>query len=81
MMARCIRKKNRRFAFYGAMMTKDLSFSIWAAAAIKYSNGSYENLAQTMNNNLCTIVNFICNDWMGRLGPFLLIGRVAAPVT
>lgn len=83
MMARCIKKeKYGRFAFYGAMIAEGFIALIWAAAAIKYANGSTENLAQTMNNNPANIVNFICNDWMGRLGAILaVLGVVAAPIT
>ncbi len=83
MMARCIKKeKYGRIAFYGAMITEGFIALIWAAAAIKYANGSSENLAQTMNNNPANIVNFICNDWMGRAGAILaILGVVAAPIT
>src|SRR5574344_1114841 len=57
MMARCIKKeKYGRFAFYGAMIAEGFIALIWAAAAIKYANGSTENLAQTMNNNPANIV-------------------------
>lgn len=83
MMARCIKKeKYGRIAFYGTMITEGFIALIWAAAAIKYANGSSENLAQTMNNNPANIVNFICNDWMGRAGAILaILGVVAAPIT
>ena len=83
MMARCIKKeKYGRFAFYGAMIAEGFIALIWAAAAIKYANGSYGNLAHTMNNNPANIVNFICNDWMGRAGAILaILGVVAAPIT
>ncbi len=83
MMARCLKsEKYGRFAFYGSMITEGFVALIWAAAAIKYSNGSSETLAQTMNGNPATIVDFICKDWMGRVGGILaILGVVAAPVT
>lgn len=83
MMARCLKnEKYARFAFYGAMIAEGLVAIVWAAAAIKYANGSSENLAQTMNGNPAVIVNFICNDWMGRIGGVLaILGVVAAPIT
>lgn len=83
MMARCLKQeKYGRIAFYGAMITEGFVALIWAAAAIKYANGSYDNLAQTMNGNPANIVNFICNDWMGRIGAILaILGVVAAPIT
>ena len=35
-----------------------------------------------MNGNPANIVNFICNDWMGRIGAVLaILGVVAAPIT
>lgn len=83
MMARCIEnEKYARPVFYGAMITEGVVALIWAAAAIKYANGSSENLSQIMNGNPAVVVNFVCNDWMGRVGAILaVLGVVAAPIT
>ncbi|MCQ2608244.1 MAG: carbon starvation protein A [Bacteroidales bacterium] len=83
MMARCL--KNEKYgkpAFYGAMITEGFVALIWAAAAIKYADGSSNELAAKMAGNPANIVNFICNDWMGRIGAILaILGVVAAPIT
>jgi len=83
MMARCLpNEKHGRIAFYGAMITEGFVALIWAAAAIKYAGGTSEALAEKMSGNPATIVNFICNDWMGRIGAILaILGVVAAPIT
>ena len=82
MMARCLKQeKYGRIAFYGAMIAEGFVALIWAAAAIKYTGG-YEELTMKMNGNPANIVNFICNDWMGRVGAVLaILGVVAAPIT
>ena len=83
MMARCLKNERYgRIAFYGAMITEGFVALIWAAAAIKYAGGTSEGLALKMNGNPANIVNFICNDWMGRIGAILaILGVVAAPIT
>ena len=87
MMARCLKnERNGRIAFYGAMITEGFVALIWAAAAINYAGGSSSNLADIMastgKSNPAVIVNFICNDWMGRVGAILaILGVVAAPIT
>lgn len=87
MMARCLKsERHGRIAFYGAMITEGFVALIWAAAAIKYAGGESANLAQVMTvdgkANPANIVNFICNDWMGRMGAILaILGVVAAPIT
>ncbi|MBR6250434.1 MAG: carbon starvation protein A [Bacteroidales bacterium] len=87
MMARCLKNEhNGRIAFYGAMITEGFVALIWAAAAINYAGGSSSNLADIMastgKSNPAVIVNFICNDWMGRVGAILaILGVVAAPIT
>lgn len=83
MMARCLKNERYgRIAFYGAMITEGFVALIWAAAAIKYAGGTSEGLALKMNGNPANIVNFICNDWMGRIGAVLaILGVVAAPIT
>ena len=86
MMARCIKNERMgRRVFYGAMITEGIVAMIWAAAAIKYA-GSYEGLQEMLassgSSNPAVVVNFICNDWMGRVGAILaILGVVAAPVT
>lgn len=83
MMTRCLKSERYgRIAFYGAMITEGFVALIWAAAAIKYAGGTSEGLALKMNGNPANIVNFICNDWMGRIGAVLaILGVVAAPIT
>ncbi|MBE6340686.1 MAG: carbon starvation protein A [Bacteroidales bacterium] len=87
MMARCLQnERHGRIAFYGAMITEGFVALIWAAAAINYAGGSTNNLADIMAStgkaNPAVIVNFICNDWMGRVGAILaILGVVAAPIT
>lgn len=81
MMARCIKnEKYGRIAFYGAMITEGFVALIWAAAAIKFCNNNYDQLASY--SNPAQVVNFICNTWMGKVGAVLaILGVVAAPVT
>ena len=86
LMARCVNNEREcRTVFYGAMITEGIVAMIWAAAAIKYA-GSYEGLQEMLassgSSNPAVVVNFICNDWMGRVGAILaILGVVAAPVT
>jgi len=81
MMARCLtNEKYARFAFYGAMITEGFIALIWAAAAIKYYDCHYEQLAEV--SNPAKVVGFICNTWLGRFGAILaVLGVVAAPIT
>lgn len=87
MMARCLKNERYgRIAFYGAMIAEGFVALIWAAAAIRYANGTSESLAGLMvvdgKSNPANIVNFICNDWLGRIGAVLaILGVVAAPIT
>ena len=87
MMARCLKNERYgRIAFYGAMIAEGFVALIWAAAAIRYANGTSESLAGLMTvngkSNPANIVNFICNDWLGRIGAVLaILGVVAAPIT
>lgn len=81
MMARCIKnEKYGRIAFYGAMITEGFVALIWAAAAIKFCDNNYDQLASY--SNPAQVVNFICNTWMGKVGAVLaILGVVAAPIT
>lgn len=81
MMARCLRQeKYGRIAFYGAMITEGFVALIWAAAAIKFCDNNYDQLASYPNP--ANVVSFICNTWMGKVGAVLaILGVVAAPIT
>lgn len=81
MMARCLKsEKYGRIAFYGAMITEGFVALIWAAAAIKFCNNNYDQLASYPNP--ANVVSFICNTWMGKVGAVLaILGVVAAPIT
>lgn len=96
MMARCI--KNEKYGlrcFYGAMVTEGVVALIWAAAAIKFVDTldivgatPYEKLYNAMTNcgtekmNPASLVNMICNTWLGKFGVILaVLGIVAAPMS
>ena len=86
MMARCLKnEKLGRRVFYGAMITEGAVALIWAAAAIKFTGG-YEQLMAQMSpegkSNPAVIVNAICQGWLGPVGAILaILGVVAAPIT
>lgn len=96
MMARCL--KNEKYGlrcFYGAMVTEGIVALIWAAAAIKFADTlnaegatPYERLynAMTLNGtikmNPASVVNMMCNSWLGKTGVILaVLGIVAAPMS
>lgn len=89
LMARCI--KNERHArpiFYGAMITEGLVALIWATVSMYFfyndPTPGYETLAVATgaNTSAPSVVNIICNDWLGVVGGILaLLGVVAAPIT
>lgn len=96
MMARCL--KNEKYGqpcFYGAMVTEGVVALIWAAAAIKFADTldaegttGYERLYNAMTANGTTklnpasVVNLMCNHWLGTAGLVLaVLGIVAAPIS
>lgn len=90
LMARCIKSERMgRPIFYGAMITEGIVALIWATVAAYFFYGEptpgYQ-LTDTANNGLITsaptVVNIICNDWLGIVGGILaILGVVAAPIT
>lgn len=96
MMARCL--KNEKYGlrcFYGAMVTEGIVALIWAAASIKFAdtldvagNTPYERLYNAMTAcgttklTPATVVNMMCNSWLGTAGLILaVLGIVAAPIS
>lgn len=90
LMARCMKSEHMgRPIFYGAMITEGIVALIWATVAAYFFYGEptpgYQ-LTDTANNGLITsapsVVNIICNDWLGIFGGILaMLGVVAAPIT
>lgn len=85
MMARCLKnEKMARPVFYGAMVAEGIVALIWAAAAIAFC-GSYQGIAEyvdTHEGDTGTLVNAICNNWLGVAGGlFAILGVIAAPIT
>ena len=89
LMARCMKhEKQGRPIFYGAMITEGVVALIWATVAMFffYNNPTpgYETIAggAAAVGDAPSVVNLICNDWLGVFGGILaLLGVVAAPVT
>ena len=89
LMARCMKsEKMGRPIFYGAMITEGIVALIWATVAMYFFYDSpspgYEQIAggAAAVNDAPSIVNIICNDWLGVAGGILaLLGVVAAPIT
>jgi len=89
LMARCI--KNERMGrpiFYGSMITEGIVALIWATVAMYFfydqPTPGYEQIAggSDVVGDAPSIVNLICNDWLGLFGGILaLLGVVAAPIT
>lgn len=79
LMARCMKNETLgRPIFYGAMITEGIVALIWAAAA----NAFYAEQGYDTNMSAGAIVDFISNNWLGRLGGVLaLLGVVFAPIT
>ena len=89
LMARCMKsEKQGRPIFYGAMITEGIVALIWATVAMYFFYQSpvpgSEQIAggAAAINDAPSVVNLICNDWLGVVGGILaLLGVVAAPIT
>lgn len=84
MMARCLKnEKHARPIFYGAMIAEGIVAMIWAAAAIAYFGGP-EGLNDQMaaGRDSASLVNEICNSWLGKAGAVIaILGVVICPIT
>lgn len=90
LMARCIKsEKMGRPIFYGAMITEGVVALIWATVSAWFFYGEptpgYELIAAAdkgFYTSAPTVVNLVCNDWLGVVGAMLaMLGVVAAPIT
>jgi len=89
LMARCVEhEKMGRPVFYGAMITEGVVALIWATVASYFFYGKPEPAFQLIPggadaiNDAPSIVNLVCQEWLGILGGVLaLLGVVAAPIT
>ena len=89
LMARCVKnEKMGRPIFYGAMITEGLVALIWATVAMYFfydqPTPGYEQIAggAAAIGDAPSIVNKMCNEWLGIVGGILaLLGVVAAPIT
>ena len=89
LMARCITsEKMGRPIFYGAMITEGVVALIWATVAMYFfydqPTPGYEQIAggAAAIGDAPSIVNKMCNEWLGIAGGILaLLGVVAAPIT
>ena len=89
LMARCMKSEHMgRPIFYGAMITEGVVAMIWATVAMYFfydqPTPGYEQIAggATAVNDAPSIVNTMCNEWLGVFGGILaLLGVVAAPIT
>lgn len=90
LMARCVKnEKMGRPIFYGAMITEGVVALIWATVSAYFFYGEptpgyqlIESVNNGMQTSAPTVVNIICNDWLGAIGGILaLLGVVAAPIT
>lgn len=89
LMARCVKSEHMaRPMFYGAMITEGIVALIWATVAMYFFYDSptpgYALISggDKFINDAPSIVNLICNDWLGVVGGILaLLGVVAAPIT
>lgn len=89
LMARCMKSERQgRPIFYGAMITEGLVALIWATVAMYFfydqPTPGYALMegGQQVVGDAPSIVNLICNDWLGVFGGILaLLGVVAAPIT
>lgn len=79
LMARCIpNEKYGRPIFYGSMIAEGIVALIWAAAAcaLFHSDNSF------MSYDAASIVNYIANTWLGKIGAVLaILGIVFAPIS
>ena len=84
MMARCL--KNEKYArpvFYGAMIAEGIVAMVWATAAMAYFGGP-EGLNDQMaaGRDSASLVNEICNTWLGKVGAVIaILGVVICPIT
>lgn len=89
LMARCLKsERTGRPIFYGAMITEGIVALIWATVAMYFFYDQpvpgYETIqgGAAAISDAPTIVNKICNEWLGVAGAILaLLGVVAAPIT
>lgn len=89
LMARCMKhEKQGRPIFYGAMITEGVVALIWATVAMFFfynePTPGYDQIAggAAAIGDAPSVVNLICNDWLGVFGGILaLLGVVAAPIT
>ena len=89
LMARCMKsEKMGRPIFYGAMITEGIVALIWATVAMYFFYNQpapgFEIMegGAAVKSDAPSIVNLICNDWLGFFGGILaLLGVVAAPIT
>lgn len=79
LMARCITSENHgRAVFYGSMITEGVIALIWAAAA----NAFYLEHGYDSTESAAAIVNFVAQDWLGRIGAiFAILGIVVCPIS
>lgn len=85
LMARCIKnEKNAKLTFYGAMISEGIVALIWATAAMTFYGdvAGLNNILQTPAQDPASIVNEICNTWLGKIGAVLaILGVVICPIT
>lgn len=90
LMARCVKSERMgRPMFYGAMITEGAVALIWATVASWFfyndpAPGYTEIAGATagFHTSAATVVNLVCNDWLGVVGAVLaMLGVVAAPIT
>ena len=89
LMARCLKSEHMgRPVFYGAMITEGIVALIWATVAMYFfydqPTPGYEQIAggAAVIGDAPSIVNTMCNEWLGVAGGILaLLGVVAAPIT
>ena len=89
LMARCMKSERQgRPIFYGAMITEGIVALIWATVAMYFfydqPTPGYEQIAggAAAIGDAPSIVNKMCNEWLGVFGGILaLLGVVAAPIT
>ena len=88
LMARCMKsEKQGRPIFYGAMITEGIVALIWATVAMYFfynqpTPGYAELPGAAVSDGAPSIVNTICNSWLGTFGGILaILGVVAAPIT
>ena len=89
LMARCMKSERQgRPIFYGAMITEGIVALIWATVAMYFfydqPTPGYEQIAggAAAIGDAPSIVNRMCNEWLGVFGGILaILGVVAAPIT